>query len=69
MRALTAYLAVAIGALQCPGIDPAVATVWTATKVHGEVHGEVHAEVHEKQQHQVAVGDRKPSEDAPARGT
>ena len=38
MRTLAACLAIAIGAVQCPVRNAAVATVWTASEVHGEVH-------------------------------
>lgn len=60
------YLAVAIGVVQCPVGNAAVATVWTATKVHGELHE--FGQQTEKQPQQDFGGDSQPSVDVQTRG-
>lgn len=69
MRTLAACLAVAIGAVQCPVGNAAVATVWMATEVHGEVHELGQPADNQQEQDAAGVGgERKPWEDVQARG-
>lgn len=69
MRRLTVCLAVAVGAVHCPAGKAAVATVWTATKVHGEVHELVQPDNQKQTPPACLEANRTPWEDVQARGS